>query len=187
MERTDDPPLTVLLELYVRRGHEREFEAAMRRFLDVAVQQPGHLGTSTIRPLAEGDPHRFIYKFDRRSNFRCWRESDQRQDLLAEAMKYVTRVEESDEVGLASWLTLPGTPPLNPPKWKTTFVTWLAVYPVVMLYSYGLDAVGFEAHPLVRGLVLTAIAVPTAAYISAPWFAKILMSWLKATPKRSSE
>jgi uncharacterized protein len=79
----DDPPVTAVLEVLVEPGQEDGFERRLRELAEASIRQPGHLGLSTLRPVATGEPYRVIYKYDRRSNYERWHSSDERHVLLA--------------------------------------------------------------------------------------------------------
>lgn len=190
LNRHLDPPVTVLRELHPVPGHESELEAGMRALIDVALTQPGYLGASVTRPLAPGDPYRFIYKFDALSNMDAWHRSPVRADLYARVAPHV-QAERLDQLeGLATWLNLVPAGGFQPPKWRTTFVSWLAIFPTALAVNALLDALAFTHPPVLRTLVLTAIVVPTVAYGTGPLMGRWLQKWMVGPPKlppRSSD
>src|SRR5687768_16118902 len=82
-EEITDPPVTVVREIQVRPGAEREFEALMSHLIQEAIHQPGYLGATVVRPASPGGAYRFIYKFDHRSNLERWHRSEVRARLFA--------------------------------------------------------------------------------------------------------
>jgi hypothetical protein len=182
----DDPPVTVIREIRVHPGREADFETLMSALIAEAVRQPGHLGATVLRPDPQrrGDGHRFIYKFDRRSRLEAWHASDERAHLFAPIEALVASDRFSTYPGLETWFELPGVG--TPPRWKTMLMSWSAIYPVVVLVSYAMHAVGFDAPIPVRALVLTAIVVPVVAYVLAPWLGRVLHGWLHADSLRAS-
>lgn len=175
-----DPPVTVIREIRVRAGRHAEFEERMASLIAEAVRQPGHLGATVVRPdpLRPNDAHRFIYKFDRRSNLETWHASPLRASLHAQIEELIESDRFDAFTGLETWFELPGTP--APPRWKTTLMTWAAIYVLVVLVSYALHALRFDAPIEVRALVLTAVVVPLVAYVVAPWLGRLLHGWLHA-------
>lgn len=175
----DDPPVTVTLALQVRRGQEEAFEAAMHPLVNAAVAQPGHLGSSTIRPQEEGAPYRFLYKFAHQSDFDAWHRSPLRRELFKGVEPLVEKSELHQEVGLDSWLTFDGrTPTPAPVKWKATFMTWLAIFPLATLISYGISLLPFELPLVPRIFLLTVLVVPAASYLVVPRLAARMHAWL---------
>jgi len=175
---TVDPPVTILREMHPLPGHEAELEAGMSALIDVALTQPGYLGASITRPLAPGDPYRFIYKFDAMSHMDQWHRSETRAQLYALVAPHV-KSEKFDQLeGLATWLNLvpPGTG--SPPKWKSTFVSWMAIYPTAVAVGYALDLTGVRAPLPVRTFLLTVLVVPTVAYFAGPLLGRWFHGWL---------
>jgi antibiotic biosynthesis monooxygenase (ABM) superfamily enzyme len=179
-----DPPVTVVREIRVRPGREAEFEALMKAFIAEALRQPGHLGATVLRPEPQHgrDSHRFIYKFDRRSRLEAWHESETRARLFAPIGELVESDAFTAYPGLETWFELPGAG--VPPRWKTTLMSWAAIYPLVVLGSYAWRATGLEAPIPVQALALTVVVVPIVAYLLAPWLGRVLHGWLHAESNR---
>lgn len=174
-----DPPVTVVREMHVSPEHRTQFEAQMSLLVQEALRQPGYLGATIVRPRFENDSYRFVYKFEHRSQLLAWHESETRARLIAPITALV-RLDRFDEFpGLETWFELPGNEP-PPPKWKTTLMSWAAIYVLVVAVSYVLQALKFEASIPVRSLVLSVIVVPLVAYVVGPWLGKRLHGWLHA-------
>lgn len=176
-----DPPVTVIREIRVKPGHEPEFEELMGRLIREAIQQPGHMGATVVRPQRAGHAYRFIYKFDRRTNLEAWHASDLRARLVAPVAAMIEWDRFDQYPGLETWFSLPATPAsIAPPKWKTTLMSWAAIYPLVLGGSYIMKAAGVTAPMPVQVFILTAAVVPIVAYWVAPWLGKRLHCWLHA-------
>jgi antibiotic biosynthesis monooxygenase (ABM) superfamily enzyme len=178
MIHLDDLPVTVIREIRVRPGLEEMFEEGMSRLIAEATRQPGHLGATVIRPERPGAPHRFVYKFAQRSQLEAWHDSEARARLLAPIESAIASDRYEAYPGLETWFELPGAP--TPPRWKTTLMSWGAIYVVVVIVSYAMQALEFAAPIPVRALVLTGIVVPLVAYLLAPWLGRALHGWLYA-------
>jgi antibiotic biosynthesis monooxygenase (ABM) superfamily enzyme len=175
----DDPPVTVIREIRVKPGHEATFEALMTKLISRAIRQPGHLGATVVRPQMPGHAYRFIYKFDRRTNLETWHASDVRAELVAPIAALVEWDRFDQYPGLETWFNLPaGHLSASPPKWKTTLMSWAAIYPLVLAGSYLMRALPFSAPMPVQVLMLTAVVVPLVAYLVGPWLGRLLHRWL---------
>ncbi|RMG65776.1 MAG: hypothetical protein D6722_15665 [Bacteroidetes bacterium] len=67
---------------------------------------------------------------------------------------------------------------MQPPKYKTALIVWLAIYPLitVVLWLFGPY---LAALPLpLRTLLLTGILVPTMVYVAIPFWQRVLRPWL---------
>ena len=54
------------------------------------------------------------------------------------------------------------------------FGVWLAVYPSVLLFSYGFKWLGIEVPLWIEILISTAFTVPLISYVAVPWVEKRL-------------
>ncbi|MBK7406269.1 MAG: antibiotic biosynthesis monooxygenase [Phycisphaerales bacterium] len=171
-----DPAVTVVREIHVQPVHRTEFERLMGVLIGEAMRQPGYLGASIVRPHSHGECYRFIYKFDRRSSLRAWHDSETRARLFAPVAELIDHNRFDEYPGLETWFDLP--PAATPPKWKTTTLSWLAIYPAVVGLSYLLKALGFAAPLPIQALVLTLLVVPLVAYVLAPWLGRRFRRWL---------
>ncbi|MEL6105337.1 MAG: antibiotic biosynthesis monooxygenase, partial [Planctomycetota bacterium] len=69
----------------------------------------------------------------------------------------------------------------GPKRWKMAVVTWLGVFPVVLLWSRLLPPLLRPMHPIVVTAVVTAVAVVTLAWLVMPTLTKCLAGWLNAS------
>jgi antibiotic biosynthesis monooxygenase (ABM) superfamily enzyme len=49
-----------------------------------------------------------------------------------------------------------------------TFITWLAIYPLVLIVFFTVLPLMGDASPFLKVLVLTLIVIPTAVYLVVP-------------------
>ena len=176
----DDPPVTVIRDIRVRPGSEGRFELLMGAMIAEATRQPGHLGATILRPRGESTAHgsfyRFVYKFDKRSNLLVWHESEHRAKLFEPIAEMVISDQFAEYPGLETWFDLP--PNFTPPKWKTTLLSWGAIYVLVVVFSYGMKALNLTLPIPVAALVLTGGVVPLVAYVAGPALGKLFHGWL---------
>jgi antibiotic biosynthesis monooxygenase (ABM) superfamily enzyme len=132
----DDPPVTAVASRRVKQGREQEFEEWLSGILAAAKEAPGYLGSEVLRPSDSEDDneYRVVFRFDHASNLRAWENSEERQHWL----RKVEPLQHEEKVhvltGLETWFTLPskvGEP--SPPRYKMVVVTWLGVFPIVMI------------------------------------------------------
>lgn len=149
-----------------------------------ATQQPGHLGATVLRPHGTG-PHaadrgayRLVYKFDRRSNLLAWHASPLRAALFEPISELVLHDHFDEYPGLETWFDLPRH--ITPPKWKTTLMSWVAIYALVVGLSYAMQALELRLPIPLAALVLTGIIVPLVAYVIGPALGRALRGWLHA-------
>jgi len=78
-EERDDPPVTLSVTQRVKPGREQEFEEYLRGITEAASRFPGHLGAQILRPARGDRQFRVVFRFDRESNLRAWKESEERR------------------------------------------------------------------------------------------------------------
>ena len=88
--------------------------------------------------------------------------------------------------GSEVWYTIDTSKPVvtPAPKYKSTFVTWLGIFPLVLLVS-GVGGQYLSKMPLVlKSFALTITVVPMMSYIAMPWLLKLLGGWMHRGAKR---
>ncbi len=177
----EDPPVTAVASRRVKRGREQEFEEWVSGILSEAGKAPGYLGSEVLRPSGSGDDeYRIVFRFDHASNLHAWENSKERRRWLRKS-RPLLREEEKVNVltGLETWFTLPskaGEP--APPRYKMATVTWLAVFPVVMVI-FSLFGQWLNMLPtLLRTLVFTAVMVTLMTYVIMPRMTRLFFFWL---------
>ena len=176
----EDPPVTAVASRRVKPGREREFEEWVSGILAVANTFPGYLGSEVLRPSdPEDDEYHIIFRFDHASNLHAWENSEERQNWL----RKVEPLQHEEKVhvltGLETWFTLPskvGEP--SPPRYKMVVVTWLGVFPIVMII-FSVFGHWLSLLPtLVRTLVFTAVMVTLMTYVVMPRMTRLFSFWL---------
>ena len=177
----DDPPVTAVASRRVKRGREREFEEWVSGILAEASKAPGYLGSEVLRPSDSGDDeYRIVFRFDHASNLHAWENSEERRRWLRKSRPLLHEKEKIDVLtGLETWFTLPskaGEP--APPRYKMAAVTWLAVFPVVMVI-FSIFGQWLNLLPtLLRTLLFTLVMVTLMTYVIMPRMTRLFSSWL---------
>lgn len=186
-----DAAVTVLIARRVKPGHGAAFEAAMARMIDAAAGFPGHLGGHLVRPGDDGgsadepDLYHVIFAFDTDAHLRAWQHSPARAQGLAAIAPHTVGEQQMRQVtGLAHWFTEPkGPPQAPPPRWKVAVVTWLGIFPTVLLLFLTV-APRVADWPLVpRVMLITVLVVLIMTWLVAPQLTRWLRPWLHPAPK----
>jgi len=177
----DDPPVTGLVSRRVKRGREQEFEEWLSGILAAANDAPGYLGSEVLRPGdgEDDDEYKIIFRFDHASNLHAWENSEERQHWRRQAEPLVHEEKYHVLTGLETWFTLPSkTGEPAPPRYKMAVVTWLGVFPIVMII-FSLFGHWLNLLPtLVRTLVFTAVMVTLMTYVIMPRMTRLFSFWL---------
>jgi hypothetical protein len=183
--------VTVLVTRRVKPGHGPAFEAAMVQMIRAAEGFAGHLGGQLVRPGEGGDAgesgdapdlYHVIFAFDSAEHLRAWQQSPERARALAEVAPHTEGGQLMRQVGgLALWFAEPKGPPQPPPpRWKVAVVTWLGIFPTVLLL-FSTVAPLLADWPLVpRVAVITVLVVLIMTWLVAPQLTRWLKPWLHA-------
>jgi uncharacterized protein len=69
---------------------------------------------------------------------------------------------------------------MPPPKYKTSIVVWLAIYPLITLILWLFGPYLMQIPLPLRTLLLTAVLVPIMVYGAIPLWQRILRRWLQS-------
>ncbi len=175
-----DPPVTITITRLVKPGCEAKFEQLISEVSQTANSFPGHLGTNLFRPDANTKSYQIIYKFDCLSNFHQWETSKVRADYYKKIRPLLlTDPKIQVLTGLETWFNLPGQGALvPPPRYKMATVSWIAIYPLVILILELLQPILNPLPIPFRAGIITLIAIPSMTYILMPRMTKWFANWL---------
>jgi antibiotic biosynthesis monooxygenase (ABM) superfamily enzyme len=178
-------PVTVVISRRVVKGQEAEFERLSSQMTERAARYPGYLGASMFRPASSDDPeYRIIFKFSNDTTLSAWQQSSERAEILEQIEPLLIAPSQVETTsGIINWFTLPGHNPVKPPpKYKMTFVSWLALYPTVTIIFLLFGDLLAQVPLLLRTLLITAVVMVAMSYLLMPRFTRWFAFWL--FPKR---
>ncbi|CAN5593116.1 antibiotic biosynthesis monooxygenase [soil metagenome] len=180
-QRREDPPVTGVASRRFEPGREGEFETWVSGILGAVQGFPGYLGSDVLRPSdsKEDDEYSIIYRFDHASNLKRWEESDERRRWLDKAEPLVREQTVRRLTGLETWFTLPsrdGEP--APPRYKMAIVTWLAVFPTVLIIFTLFGPLLNLLPTVLRTLLFTLTMVTLMTYLIMPRMTRLFSFWL---------
>jgi uncharacterized protein len=185
---TADGPVTAVIRRTVKPGKEAEFELWLKGVGGDALQFPGHLGTNIIRPTSRSRPeYIIIFRFDTYKHLEDWETSEIRhrwvqrvQDLII-GETHIHRLS-----GLEYWFSMQDLPEYDtPPRIKMAVVTWLALFPVVLVvqpvFIWLLDFL----PSWTQVMIIAAVMVALMTYVVMPVMTRIFKPWLFRKPRHS--
>ena len=178
----------MLISRHVKGGHEAEFEQLMASMQAAAALYAGHLGGYLIRPDVGGDPSwHMLFAFDNEANMQQWTRSPERALWLAR-LAQVTHGDSAARVlsGLETWFALPQAAVRTPPpRWKMACVTWLGIFPLVLLLSHTLTPWLARFLSVVPTTMLVTAAITGAmTWLVMPTLVRVLAGWLYPATRR---
>ncbi|MGD9860833.1 MAG: antibiotic biosynthesis monooxygenase [Marinobacterium sp.] len=181
-------PVTVVISRRVVKGQEAEFERLSSQMTERAARYPGYLGASMFRPASSDDPeYRIIFKFNDETTLSVWQQSSERAEILEQIEPLLVAPSQVETTsGIINWFTLPGHNPVKPPpKYKMTFVSWLALYPTVTLIFFLFGEWLAHIPLLLRTLIVTAVVMVAMSYLLMPRFTRWFAFWLFPKPEQN--
>ena len=178
-ENSPARPLTILITRRVFPGREGEYEAAMDEMIAAAGQFTGHLGGYVVRPVT-GDLYHTLFAFDSEAHRLAWMESAERVGRLEFIRSISDDVGESSVLtGLETWFSVSaakGRAP--PPKYKMAFVSWLGIFPLVLILSNTVAPWLAPIHPVLGVFGVTLCVVLAMTWVVMPLLARAFARWL---------
>jgi len=176
---THPSAVTVLVTRRIKPAQEVHFEHLMGNMMAAAKEFQGHLGSQLIKPSDE-EPglYHVVFAFDSDEHLQHWQASPTRALGLA-AIEPLTEgpAQTRQVIGMAHWFMTSGhtTPP---PRWKVATVTWMGIFPTVLLLFTLLGDV-LAPWPLVpRVMLLTMLVVLIMTWLVAPQLTRLMKPWL---------
>lgn len=180
--------VTVLITRRVLPAAVPGFEAAMQGMLTAAEGFAGHLGGQLIPPQDADDDgapllYHVVFAFDSEPHLAAWQSSAERTHWLEQVLPHTVGEQQLHRVsGLDYWFAAPGSTTRSaPPRWKVAVVTWLGIFPTVLLLFVTVGQL--LAHwPLApRVAVITILVVVLMTWVVAPRMTRWLNPWLHAS------
>jgi antibiotic biosynthesis monooxygenase (ABM) superfamily enzyme len=192
MNKSQVPPVLLLVSRRAKSGHEAEFEWLMAEFITSAEEFPGCLGAQSVHPGDEEDVEDTLYHalmaFESAERLEAWQQSAERAAGLVSIAPYIEgSTMERGISGLAHWFQpQSGAKPGQPPRWKVAIVTWLGIFPTVYLLFKLLGDVLAPWSLMPRIFLLTILVVAIMTWAVAPQLTRLLRPWLfpSSKPKR---
>jgi hypothetical protein len=163
----------------VKPGYEQTFEEALREFARESLRVPGTTGVHLIAPVpgTDGCEYGILRSFESEEASRRFYESD----LFRNWQEQVGGMVVGEPVrrrlhGLEAFFR--DTQHAPPSRWKMAVVTWMGVFPSVLLWSALLPKVLSGLPSLAVVAIVNVFVVVTLAWGVMPLLTRIFAGWL---------
>lgn len=178
-QRADLEPVTAVFSRRVLPGREAEYVEIAEQARSISGAFPGHLSSTLLHAEGSRD-YQTIYTFADPASLHRWIVSDERRALMRE-LDGISEVHERIEplTGLETWFLLPRRMTMKPPpRWKMWLLSFVAVYPVVVLFQW-LIAPSLKSWPLlVRSAVFPLVILSVMTFVLMPVATRVVKRWL---------
>ena len=168
----------------VKPGMERAFEDALREFARQSLSVPGTTGVHLIGPVTGSDNGEYgiLRSFESEAACQAFYESELFRRWDEQAAQFVIGGWTHRRLhGLEAFFRLGGQ--ALPPRWKMAVVTWLGVFPTVLIWSLLLSDVLGGLHWFAVMAIINAFVVATLTWAVMPILTRLLANWLRAEPR----
>ena len=185
--RAGATPVTMLISRRAEPGREQEFVEAMAAVTAAASRYPGYLGGHLVHPALPGDRlFHIIFAFDSPDHIEAWQRSEERRAVL-QRLEGTVACESPPRplTGLEGWFTTPGAPLRLPPtRPRMALVTWIGIFPLVLLFQRLIGPWLGPISPLLATAVATALVTIVMTWGLMPQLTKRFSRFLFPKSKR---
>lgn len=173
-------PFTTVVRRTVKRGREEDFEEWLKGIMKDAMTFEGHLGTGIIRPSRTSrSEYIIVFRFDTYEHLIAWETSAVRRSWVERVQPLITgETSVQRHTGLEYWFTVPDHPGSTPPRIKMAFVTWLALFPLVLVVPPLLVTYLYPLPQWGQIMIIAAVMVLLMTYIVMPQMTRLFSRWL---------
>lgn len=183
----NNAPVTILITRSPRKSSQREFEQALSDTINAALEFPGHLGVTVLKPQRDSNDYQIIVKFASEAHYQRWCRSNE----AAGWFEILNRLEDKPPnleimTGLETWFAVNSStsrPMIPPPRYKMAIVTWLAIFILIVIINWLFGSLLASLPMLLRSLILTIVLVALMTYLVMPRMTRLFSWWLY--PKKS--
>ena len=172
---------TVAVSHFVKKEKKKAFEQALKQVIDKAKDYQGYEGIETIQVNnMDENEYLLLVRFDTEANYTTWAKSQTRKDWSKELKDYIIRESEVRfQEGLEFWFSLPNNIRSKAPKkWKMAILTWMVIYPLVLILSTLAGVYLSSVHPYLRTLFVSMVLVALMTYIIMPRITTLFAFWI---------
>lgn len=175
--------VTVLITRRPRKSDRQKFERALSDTIDAALEFPGHLGVTVLKPQREdNNDYQIIVKFASQADYQRWCHSNE----AAHWFKILNCLEERPPnleimTGIETWFAVNNSvsrPMIPPPRYKMAIVTWTAIFILIIIINLLFGSFLASLPMLLRSLVLTVGLVGLMTYVVMPRMTRLFSWWL---------
>ncbi len=179
MENTNTA-ITTVVRHFIKPDKRKDFEKWTKGISAKAKQFEGFEGLQLIAPPSDSKEYITLFKFSSVPALQKWMDSDERNKELSK----LNALSEKEMVlgqitGIDFWFEAPQKKSAAaPPKWKMSLLTWLAVFPGVVLLSKLYHALFPDFPAMLLTLLVTLTLVPLLTWVLMPNIVKLFKGWL---------
>lgn len=182
--QTEGLGATAVVTHHINQPHLAEYESWLNEIGPMCKRSAGFLDLQIIRPIKDfTTTYTIIIRFDTHEHLKAWMHSDTRK-ILIDKVRHMLIKDDDFYInsGLDFWFTPQGAKAKIPVRWKQFFVTWSAIYPLVLFTPMAvipvLDYLGLPQNKYLDTFIVTGLIVSLMIYVIMPRYTKLIHRWL---------
>lgn len=183
---TDSEQVTVVWSRRAKPGSQAALENVIDRLAKAMANAPGYEGVTSLRPQRGHPPiYTMVAHFASQEDLDAWVSSELRGRLYAEAEEVsVGGLNVQQAAGLEAWFQMPGQPlVVPPPRYKMAILTWLAIFPLLVLANLIATPLLSRLSPLARLLPVSIVLIAIMTWVVMPQMTRWFRFWLYPVPR----
>lgn len=175
---SDTRQVVMAITRKVKQGREEEFESALEEFFANVRGEAPTEGQFYMRPASkDGSTYGILRAFNSTSDREAFYRSKAFQRWLRTVEPLVDGEPKYRELhGLEAFF--PQRFIVHPPRWKMAIVTWLGVFPMVVMWANLLWPLTHSLHPVVATAIVAGLVVVSLAWGVMPLLTRFFSNWL---------
>lgn len=165
----------------VKPGSEKEYHDWATKIKLSQTRYPGYRGTYYQPPMDEKvDQWTTLLRFDTPENLDNWFDSDERNKLLSEGLKFIksTDFHRLPVSSFPGWFPVDKKSGRSPSRWKTAMLVLLSLYPLAVLQFQFVRPVLVPLPPSVITFICNLTSVMIMSWLLMPFAVKKFDTWL---------
>ncbi|OJJ15379.1 hypothetical protein BKI52_38850 [marine bacterium AO1-C] len=178
--KATDTSVTTVVRHFIKTDKTHLFEEWVKGITTAAQQFEGFKGLQLIHPPEGHTDYLILFKYADFQTLENWMESDERaQEIEKLDGLYEKEMVLREVTGIDFWFEAPDTKNVSaPPKWKMAVLTWVLVFPGVVIVSKLFRFLFPTLTPVFVTLCVTLSLVPLLTWVLMPNVVKLLKKWL---------
>lgn len=172
--------ITTVVRHFIKSDKKKEFENWTKGISTKAKKFDGFEGLQLIPPPSGSKEYITLFKFSSVPALQKWMDSSERKTEVAKLSAFSEKEMVLGQIeGIDFWFEAPEKKTASPPpKWKMSLLTWLAVFPGVVLLSKFYRGIFPDFPPTILTLFVTLTLVPLLTWVLMPNIVKLFRRWL---------
>jgi hypothetical protein len=174
---------TAVINHHISDGKQGEYEAWLEEVRPLCQSSKGNIDWQIIRPIPSLTyNYTVIIRFDTIENLKLWMESVTRNQSVKKVEALFVKGDMYRINSGLDFLFLEDSHQKAPQKWKQYLVTWSAIFPLSVMFSFLLiplfTILNIQNNKIIISLISSGIIVFTMVYILMPHYTRLIRTWL---------